>query len=88
MTIFCWLPPESARAGSSGSAGRMSDDRDRRARVGEDARAIERAAMLVRPLAAEDEVVGDRVVEDEPAALAILGDVREPARAALVHGHR
>jgi hypothetical protein len=24
ITIFCWLPPERARAGSAGSAGRMS----------------------------------------------------------------
>ena len=25
MTIFCWLPPESARAGSAASGGRMSN---------------------------------------------------------------
>jgi len=35
-----------------------------------------RTAEVVLP--AEDQVVGDRVVEDEPSAVAILGDVREP----------
>ena len=61
----------------------MSASRDGGARVRENARAIEHAPVLVRALPAEDEIVGHRVVEHEPAAMAIFRDVREPARLAL-----
>ena len=73
--------PTARAPAAPASAGRMSNARDlpprvvARSRSRSSARAAREAMLL-----AEDEVVGDRVVEHEAAPVPVLGDVREPAR--------
>ena len=80
-TTFCWLPPESAEACVWGVPPRTSNSRDQLARaLDEPARAqpAEAGVRLV-PVVVERQVLGEREVEDEAAALAVLGDVAEPS---------
>ena len=83
MTIFCWLPPESARAGERRIGGTNVERRDllrarSRAMRSPSSRTPLREAMLL----AEDEVLGDRIVENQAARVAVLGNVRQPGVAA------
>ena len=51
-------------------------------RVLENRVAVEPHAAREPMLLAENEVLGDRVVEDEPARVAVFGNVRQPGVAA------
>ena len=87
ITSFCWLPPERARAGSVRSGGRTSYSvRMRRAAV-VDGRPDQPGAR--RPHGhrravggAEDAVLGEVEVEQQAAAVAVLGHVGDAAVAA------
>ena len=82
MTHFCWLPPDSAAASVSGSPPRTSNSRisERAARDHAPRRQPAVRGHLPRPVLAQGEVLGDREVEDEAAAVAVLGDVRDARR--------
>src|SRR5438552_13659608 len=47
---------------------------------------IQRGAARKAMLLTENEIVGERVLEHEPALVAVFGDVRQPAIAALANG--
>lgn len=86
MTTFCWFPPEK---------GARRQQRLRRPHVvlgdlpsgvGGDQFPVDRATPLEVVLPAEDEVVGDGVVEDQATVQAVFGDVREPGVRPVTHG--
>ena len=83
MTSFCWLPPDSARAGSSGLGGRtsnrwmMSSVRRRTSRwFSIDARRNRRPVVI-----AEDGVLPEVELEQQPAAMPVFRNVRDAALA-------
>ena len=85
MTTFCWFPPERDAAGVCGLPPRTSNSfRSRAARCDETPR-VEPAPLRVRllPEVVQGEVLGEREVEDEPADLAVLGNVPDSRVEAL-----
>ena len=84
MISFCWLPPDSARAGSAGFGGRTS----KRSMMS----AVRRLHLAIvhhhargdrRPVVhAEDGVFVEAEVEQQPASMAIFGNVGDAALAA------